>query len=84
MSQAEAALRVENVAVKPDVRVGEAVAACACISKQLERTSGLTVCLGHHGQTARCHSFPARISELAGSGERLAKQVFGSGWVVAG
>src|SRR5680860_1621050 len=75
MTQAEVALGVEDVAVEPDIGVSEPVASASRVGKHLERACSLTIRCCDHGETARRHTFPAGIAELAGSGKGLAQTV---------
>jgi hypothetical protein len=73
VAAAKIALRVEDVAVEPDVRIGQPIAAPAGVGQDLERSGGVTAGCGYQGQPARRHPLPTRVAELAGTREGLAQ-----------
>ena len=71
---AEVALRVEDVAVEPEIGFGQPAAAGPGLGQHRDGTLGLARGLGHQGEAAGGHRLPARIAELAGPGEGLLQQ----------
>ena len=81
---AEVALRVEDVAVEPEIGFGQPAAAGPGVGQQREGTLGVPRRLGDQGEAAGGHRLPARIAELAGPGEGLLKESGRPGRIVPG
>ena len=84
VSPAEFALRVDDVGVEPDVRVGQPVAPCPGLPEQGEGLPGLPVRLDDQRETPGGDALPARVTELTGSGEGRGQVVVSAGAVAAG
>src|SRR5438093_1396072 len=81
---AEVALRVEDVAIEPEIGLGQPTAAGPGVGQQREGTFGVACRLGHQGEAARGHRLPARIAELARPGEGVLQEFSRSGRVGPG
>ncbi|HEX2321000.1 MAG TPA: hypothetical protein VHJ18_18615 [Streptosporangiaceae bacterium] len=71
MAHAELALRIENVAIQPDVRVGQAVAADPRVGELHEGPIDVAGHCCQHGQCPRGCPFPAWVANMPCPCERL-------------